>query len=197
MDSLRPMIAFARPDDRRVAAYLEQQTALGLRYAEPGATRRLAASASDRPPTGYRLDRYATSLGAGSETFERARRALLSWRMFDIPWLELRPPPSIEPGAAVAVAVRVAGLWWLNACQVVYCEFDTPRLCAFAYGTLPDHAESGEERFSVRWSEDDQVRYEITAYSRPRHWLARLGSPVARRLQRRFGDASLDAMRRS
>ena len=118
--------------------------------------------------------------------------------MFEIPWLELRPPPAIEPGAAVAVLVRIAGLWWLNACQVVYCEFDTPRQCAFAYGTLPDHAESGEERFSVRWSEeDDQVRYEITAYSRPRHWLARLGSPFARRLQRRFGHASLDAMRRS
>jgi uncharacterized protein (UPF0548 family) len=192
------MFTLARPDDRRVAAYLEQQAALGLRYAEPGATRRIAASSSESAPAGHRIDRYATPLGVGSETFERAKRALLSWQMFDIPWLELRAPPAIEAGAAVAVLVHVGGLWWLNACSIVYCEQETPRQCAFAYGTLPDHAESGEERFSVRWSEqDDQVRYEITAYSRPRHLLARLGSPVARQLQRRFGLASLAAMRRT
>lgn len=192
------MFAVARPKDRQMAAHLEPQVALAFRYAEPGATRRIAASLSESAPAGYRIDRYATSLGAGLQAYERARRSLLSWQMFDIPWLELRAPPSVEAGAAVVVALRVAGIWWLNACRIVYCELETSRRAAFAYGTLPDHAESGEERFSVDWSEqDDQVRYEITAYSRPRHWLARLGSPFARRLQRRFAHASLEAMRRS
>ena len=44
---------------------------------------------------------------------------------------------------------RALGLWVLNACRIVYViEEDGPlRRFAFAYGTLPEHAESGEERF--------------------------------------------------
>jgi len=192
------MLTIVRPDDARVAAYLQRQAALAFRYAEPGATRRLAANPAESAPSRYRVDRYAIRLGHGAGTFERASRALLSWQMFDIPWLELRSPPRIEPGNVVGVAVHLAGVWWLNACRIVYCEADAPTRCAFAYGTLPDHAEAGEERFAVHWSKaDDEVAYEITAYSRPRHWLARLGAPFARRLQRRFAHATLEAMRRS
>src|SRR5262249_20824062 len=57
----------------------------------------------------------------------------------------------------------------------------------FAYGTLPEHAESGEERFTVEWHEaDDAVWYDILAFSRPHQLLVRLGYPLARRLQKRF-----------
>ena len=65
----------------------------------------------------------------------------------------------------------------------------------FAYGTLPDHAEKGEERFSVEWHhEDNSVWYDILAFSRPNHPLARLGLPLTRRLQRRFARDSKRAM---
>ena len=68
----------------------------------------------------------------------------------------------------------------------------------FAYGTLPEHAESGEERFTVEWHEaDDAVWYDILAFSRPHQLLARLGKPVARRLQKRFARGSAEAMRRA
>ncbi len=49
----------------------------------------------------------------------------------------------------------------------------------FAYGTLPGHVESGEERFLVEWDRgDDAVWYDILAFSRPNHVLTRLGYPV-------------------
>ncbi len=68
----------------------------------------------------------------------------------------------------------------------------------FACGTLPGHVESGEERFLVEWDDaDDAVWYDILAFSRPNHVLTRLGYPVVRRLQRRFGRDSAAAMRKA
>ena len=68
----------------------------------------------------------------------------------------------------------------------------------FAYGTLPEHAESGEERFTVEWHEaDDAVWYDILAFSRPQQLLAQLGYPFTRRLQKRFARDSAAAMRRA
>jgi len=68
----------------------------------------------------------------------------------------------------------------------------------FAYGTLADHMESGEERFTVEWRrDDDSVWYDLLAFSRPRHPLARLGLRLSRALQRRFARDSLRAMARA
>jgi uncharacterized protein (UPF0548 family) len=68
----------------------------------------------------------------------------------------------------------------------------------FAYGTLAEHAESGEERFTVEWNRyDDSVWYDILAFSRPRQMLARLGHPVSRLLQRKFAKDSKLAMLQS
>jgi uncharacterized protein (UPF0548 family) len=51
----------------------------------------------------------------------------------------------------------------------------------FAYGTLPGHAESGEEWFLVEWDRTDGgVCYDILAFSRPQQILARLGYPWVR-----------------
>ena len=35
-----------------------------------------------------RADRYSFVLGRGWDLFERARSSLLTWRQFEIPWLE-------------------------------------------------------------------------------------------------------------
>jgi hypothetical protein len=68
----------------------------------------------------------------------------------------------------------------------------------FAYDTLPGHAESGEERFTVERREaGGAVWYDILAFSRPRQLLARLGYPFARGLQKRFARDSAAAMRRA
>ena len=121
--------------------------------------------------------------------------------MFALPWVKLcgsHTPP--RTGANVAVLARVAGLWLLNACRVVY-EIDEEgpvERFGFAYGTLPAHAERGEERFLVEWChQDDSVWYDLLAFSRPNHALAWLGYPFARRLQKRFAAGSLAAMARA
>ena len=64
-----------------------------------------------------------------------------------------------------------------------------------AYGTLPDHAAIGEERFMVEWDRvEDSVWFDILAFSRPNHVLTRLGYPLLRRRQKRFGRESAAAM---
>ncbi len=69
----------------------------------------------------------------------------------------------------------------------------------FAFGTLPGHSEEGEERFTVEWrrGEDDSVWYELLAFARPHHILAKIGSPLVRLTQRRFAKESFRAMRKA
>ena len=65
---------------------------------------------------------------------------------------------------------RRFGLWWLSACRIVYVvdEAEPISRFGFAYGTLPDHAGTGEERFLVEWDrQSGEVWYEILAFSRP------------------------------
>ncbi|MEZ6141666.1 MAG: DUF1990 family protein [Zavarzinella sp.] len=53
---------------------------------------------------------------------------------------------------------------------------------------LPKLLECGEDRFLIEWDSDtDKVRYDILAFSRPNHILTRLGYPLVRRSQKRFG----------
>jgi uncharacterized protein (UPF0548 family) len=89
---------------------------------------------------------------------------------------------------------------WVNACRIVYVvDVQGPvQRHGFAYGTLPEHAESGEERFTVEWHEADAaVWFDILAFSSPQQLLARLGYPFARKLQKRFARNSAAAMQRA
>jgi len=103
----------------------------------------------------------------------------------------------VEVNAVVAILTRHFEFWSLNACRVVYLIDDdgpTTRF-GFAYGTLASHVECGEERFTIEWhKDDDSVWYDILAFSRPNKLLIKLGSPFARRLQRRFAKDSLKTM---
>ena len=79
--------------------------------------------------------------------------------------------------------------------DVVY-VIDEPRRFGFAYGTLPDHVERGEERFLIEWNaNDNSVWYDILAFSRPQHPLVKLSSPLARKLQKQFARESLARMK--
>jgi len=64
----------------------------------------------------------------------------------------------------------------------------------FAYGTLPGHPESGEERFLVHLNDDHIVTAQIRAFSRPGRWFTRLGRPIARRVQDATTQRYLDAL---
>lgn len=132
--------------------------------------------------------------------FARAAEALRQWKMADTGWIELCwPDTPIREGSTVAVVARHYGFWSLNAPRVVYVVDDHrgQTRYSFAYGTLKEHAETGEERFTVELQPEDQsVWYDIYAFSRP-NGLARLGYPFSRRLQKRFARDSKEAMRRT
>jgi uncharacterized protein (UPF0548 family) len=96
------------------------------------------------------------------------------------------------------VLIHHAGLWSLNGCRVVYSVGDGEVSTGFAYGTLTNHAEMGEEIFQVSIAPDsEEVTYEICAASKPRAVLARIGYPYVRLCQSRFRRDSLAAMRRA
>jgi uncharacterized protein (UPF0548 family) len=182
-----------RPSPAEVDAFLAKQRGSDFSYPQVGATR------SDAAPAGYAVDRSRVRLGAGSETFRRATDALRRWRASSLCWTSIHPiGAAIMPGVTVAVLVRHLGFWSLNAGRIVYAlDEERADMCrtGFAYGTLTGHAEIGEERFAVEWNRgDDSVWYDLYAFSRPRHVLARLGYPVARALQRRFARDSKRAM---
>jgi len=103
----------------------------------------------------------------------------------------------VEPGASVAVLISHLGFWSLNACRIVYVinEHGSSKNYGFAYGTLPDHGERGEERFTVELNSDQTVWYDLSAF-RP-NMLARLAYPYTRLLQRRFARDSKAAMQKA
>jgi uncharacterized protein (UPF0548 family) len=79
-------------------------------------------------------------------------------------------------------------------CRVVYIV-DEPNRRGFAYGTLPGHAEKGEELFVVRYDPaTDKVYADVTAFSRHATWWSRLGSPVTSMAQRVITDRYLRAL---
>lgn len=116
-------------------------------------------------------------------------------------WVEPGSPAApLETGQTVAVLAHVWGLWVLNACRIVYVVDEQDRITqfGFGYGTLPAHAESGEERFLIEWHHtDDSVWYDVSAFFRPRHPLVRLGWPVAQSLVNRFRRDSAAAMKQA
>jgi uncharacterized protein (UPF0548 family) len=175
------MILLRRPSPEAVRKYIERQRIAGFSYAAVGGT-------AGTLPGRYTVDHTRVALGKGEHVFHAAKAALTQWRQFNLGWVQARPNDTpLQTGAAVA----------LNACQIVYTidESSPHARFGFAYGTIGDHAESGEERFLVEWDDvNDQVWYDILAFSRPRLWLARIGYPFTRRVQKKFGRESAAAM---
>jgi uncharacterized protein (UPF0548 family) len=189
------MLTLRRPSTGDIAAFVARQQREPFSYAAVGATRGAA-------PHGYAVDHHRTQLGAGERTFARSIDAVRRWEMFNLNWVTLCwPTVAIEPDRTVAILVPLCGVWSLGACRIVYVIDERGGALerfGFGYGTLTDHMESGEERFSVEWRrDDDSVWYDLLAFSRPQHPLARLGGPVARAMQCRFARESLRAMARA
>jgi uncharacterized protein (UPF0548 family) len=144
------------------------------------------------------VDHTRIKLGDGEEVFTKAKAALARWEQFRLGWVEAWSPETpLRTGEVVAVIARRFGLWWLSTCRIVYVvdEAEPISRFGFAYGTLPDHAGTGEERFLVEWDrQSGEVCYEILAFSRPNWLVTRLGYGYMRRLQKRFGRDSVAAM---
>jgi len=186
------MFSARRPSADAIERFLRQSRDLPLSYEPIGIVREHAA--------GRRLDEEISVIGHGRSDFDRARAALVAWKQFDIGWVELLPRQSpASVGTVVAVLIRHFGFWSLNGCRVVYTVgSDADARFGFAYGTLPNHAEAGEELFEVFLDrETDAVMYRIRATSWPQAALTRVGRPIVRTLQARFRRDSSAAMKRA
>ena len=185
------MLRFRTPQPATIRRFLEAQDKPDLSYEAVGAT-------ASEPPDGYVVDHTRIEIGSGSYAFSTAKSALESWQQFRLGWLGAWPATTpISEGEVVAVVARSLGMWWLHACRIVYViDEEEPKRFGFAYGTLPDHAGSGEERFLIEMDEEKTVWYDILAFSKPNQPLARIGYPLVRRAQRRFGQQSAEEMQR-
>jgi uncharacterized protein (UPF0548 family) len=181
------MIFLNLPTLQDLQPYLEQQKKLPFSYLPIGKTK------EDIQILNFDNDYNVQYLGDGEVIFEAAKTALRQWKMFPAPWTVLQPLAPIAVGETVTMCAAAFGLWWRNACKIVY-VIDEPRRYGFAYGTLPGHVEMGEELFLITMDENGRVSYILKAFSRPRHILARLGYPMMRYFQRKFQRESKAAM---
>lgn len=187
------MLSLKKPSAAVIGRFLVEQAKLEFSYSAIGAT-------SAVPPLGYVVDHTRVKLGTGEGTFESAKAALRRWDQFRLGWLEATPSDTpIMKGEVVAIVAHIFGVWWTNACRIISVvdEGGLNSRFGFAYGTLPVHVGVGEERFLIEWNRaDDTVWYDILAFSRPNYVVTRLGYPLVRRTQKRFGRESSQAMLR-
>src|ERR1700722_17542440 len=131
------MLSFRKPSAESLLIFLTGQAKLPFSYSAVGVT-------AETPPAGYSVDHARIKLGEGDSVFRSARAALERWDQFRLGWVEAWPPDTpIRSGEVVAVMGRGIGLWWLNACRIIYVVDESGPISkfGFAYGTLPGHVE--------------------------------------------------------
>ncbi len=189
------MFTLCRPSDSQIRAYLARQHDEPYSYDSVGCTREELPAMP-----GWNVDRQRVRLGSGRATFESARQAIRQWAMFPREVATICHPdqvPAKDLVVGVLYKVWLLPVWMSFPARVVW-MVDEPRRFGFAYGTLPDHPERGEERFVALWNEaDDSVWYDLLAVSRPAYWLAWLGYPYTRWEQARFRRLSGEAMQKA
>lgn len=163
---------------------LSDLAARPLTYTEVGAT-------AGPLPAGYHHVQKSAAIGRGRRRFEEAAEKVMRWGMLRGAGLRVEATSEV---AAVGSEV-IVHLGPVRApCRVVY-VVDEPDRRGFAYGTLPGHAESGEERFVVRYDPaTDEVCAEVEAFSRHATWWSKLGSPVTSVIQQVVTDRYLRAL---
>jgi uncharacterized protein (UPF0548 family) len=154
-----------------------------LTYAEVGATSR------EPLPEGSHHVRESRSLGVVD--LDAVSEILMTWKVQERSGVRrVAGPERVALGADVTFRF----LFQTIPCRVVE-VVDEPDRRGFAYGTLPGHPETGEERFVVeRDPSTGEVTAMITAFSNPGTWRTRLAGPVARALQRWMTQRYLKAL---
>ena len=179
------VLSLRRPSDDDLARVVDEQKRAAVTYAPVGGT------VSGDTPSGFRFETFERRIGPAS-AFARARSALANWQPQRGSGIAVRADGEIAVGTTVALAAPLPIGFALAACRIV-AVVDQEDRYGFAYGTLPAHPESGEELFILERRADDLI-FRIAVFSRPHQLLTRIGSPIARLIQRRATEKYLTAM---
>jgi uncharacterized protein (UPF0548 family) len=121
------MLKFKAPSESAVRRFIAEQADKPFSYAEVGAT---AAAMPER----YAVYRGRDELGRGEACFRRAKVALDDWRQLRLGWLDVFPKGApLEVGEVVAVGARIAGVWSLNACRIVYAVDELAAVACYGF----------------------------------------------------------------
>lgn len=183
----------AKPSPADLAALLESASNHDFSYRPIGRSLQ-----SSEPPPAFHGLHVRRNVGVGRLRFDQVKDAIEQWAGHRRARAVLHPSkPELVAGTDVALGLRVGPIWVTAVCRIVE-VVDEPDRFGFAYGTLPDHPESGEESFLViHDAASDQVRVQITAYSRPVALLAKLGGPFGRLFQRFMANRYVDGFAHS
>jgi len=170
--------------DARVAAELR---AAPFSYPEVGATR-------GDLPVGYIPLRREVHIGVGLDYFQQARTALFGWHVHRAAGPKVISSSLQVTDDTVAVVRLGVGPLALRAPLRVVYVVDEPARAGFAYGTLPGHPEQGEESFMITMDEDERVRFDIVAFSKPGTRLAKTSGSLGRAVQERVTERYIEAI---
>ena len=169
----------------RAAVLLERARRAKPTYGPVGAT--LDAGAHDGELFVERqVGAGVRAFGAAVECF----RSLAPQRAVATIW---PPEASAEEGSTVLIALAL-GPVTVMAINRIVAVVDEPRRWGFAYGTLPGHAEVGEEAFVVEHRSDDTVVARVASVAHVAVPGARLLQPVLLPIQRIFANRYLDTV---
>jgi len=143
----------------------------------------------------YTIDYNHACIGEGTEVWEKARLALKQWKHSPPSFTKIyNNTKGIKEGTIVAVMIKILGIWWRNSAKIVY-VIDKPDCFGFAYGSLLEHAEQGEEAFWISRDSTGRITYHLKAFSKPKFWAAKLAYPLTRKYQHKFAQESLQQMK--
>jgi uncharacterized protein (UPF0548 family) len=144
------------------------------------------------PQAGYEWLEHSAPLVR--RDFEGASTDLFRWRLHELTGLRVQASESpLRQNTVVLMHLGLGPASLRIPCRVAY-VINEPTLRGFAYGTLPGHPESGEERFVLEQHSDGTITIAITAFSRPASRLAKLGGSLTRRVQQTMTTRYLRAL---
>jgi len=112
-----------------------------------------------------------------------AASTLRAWAPHDGIRARILPPGArLQLGTTVLV-VAPFGPFEMAVPNRVVAIIDDGDRYGFAYGTLPGHAEAGEESFVAQQIAPSRLRLTVRVHARPATRAARLGAPVVRLIQ--------------
>ena len=153
----------------------------------------VGASLDSQLPAGYRHFRYGDDVGSGAAVFDAVVESLFNWRLHADAGVR-----RVSGAAHATVDTDVSLRPWrlpFSLRNRVVAVVDEPHRKGFAYGTLPGHPEQGEALFLVAIDDAGAVRFEVSGFSRPVSFAARMIGSVSRLLQDRANNGYVAAAR--